>query len=64
MRQFSEPDRWPAVDLVLSAEGARLARRLSGEVRRSPSPMTGALTGAEQRRLRTLLERLVDPHRA
>ena len=50
-----------AVDVLLTAEGARLARRLGAEVQRSLAPMTGSLTPAEQRRLRTLLERLLDP---
>jgi DNA-binding MarR family transcriptional regulator len=49
------------VDVLLTAEGARLARRLGAEVRRSLAPMTGSLTPAEQRRLRSLLERLLDP---
>ena len=50
-----------AVDVLLTAEGARLARRIGAEVQRSLAPMTGSLTPAEQRRLRTLLERLLDP---
>ena len=50
-----------AVDVLLTAEGARLARRLGAEVQRSLAPMTASLTPAEQRRLRTLLERLLDP---
>lgn len=50
-----------AVDVLLTTEGARLARRLGAEVQRSLAPMTGSLTPAEQRRLRTLLERLLDP---
>ncbi len=49
-----------AVDVLLTAEGARLARRLGAEVQRSLAPMTASLTPAEQRRLRTLLERLLD----
>ena len=49
------------VDVLLTSEGARLARRLGAEVRRSLAPMTGSLTPAEQRRLRSLLERLLDP---
>jgi len=50
-----------AVDVLLTTEGARLARRLGAEVQRSLAPMTGSLTPAEQRRLRSLLERLLDP---
>ena len=49
------------VDVLLTSEGARLSRRLGAEVRRSLAPMTGSLTPAEQRRLRSLLERLLDP---
>lgn len=48
-----------AVDVLLTTEGARLARRLTLEVRRSLTPMTGSLTPTEQRRLRILLERLL-----
>lgn len=52
-----------AVDVLLTAEGAQLARRLTAEVRRSLAPMTGALTPVEQRRLTTLLQRAVGlPH--
>ncbi len=52
-----------AVDVLLTAEGAQLARRLTAEVRRSLAPMTGALTPVEQRRLTTLLQRVVGlPH--
>ena len=50
-----------AVDVLLTAEGARLARRIGAEVQRSLAPMTASLTPAEQRRLRILLERLLDP---
>ncbi len=50
-----------AVDVLLTTKGARLARRLGAEVQRSLAPMTASLTPAEQRRLRTLLERLLDP---
>ena len=52
-----------AVDVLLTAEGAQLARRLTAEVRRSLAPMTGPLTPVEQRRLTTLLQRVVGlPH--
>jgi DNA-binding MarR family transcriptional regulator len=52
-----------AVDVLLTAEGAQLARRLTAEVRLSLTPMTGALTPVEQRRLTTLLQRAVElPH--
>lgn len=52
-----------AVDVLLTAEGAQLARRLTAEVRRSLAPMTGALTPVEERRLTTLLQRAVGlPH--
>ncbi len=48
-----------AVDVLLTAEGAQMARRLTAQVRRSLAPMTGALTPVEQRRLTTLLQRAV-----
>jgi len=48
-----------AVDVFLSAAGIELAERGRAEVAQSLSPMTGALTGAEARRLTALLERLL-----
>jgi DNA-binding MarR family transcriptional regulator len=48
-----------AVDVFLSPAGAELAQRLHSRIERSLSPMTGQLTLAEQRRLETLLERLL-----
>ena len=48
-----------AVDVFLSPAGAELAERLYIHVRRSLSPMTSELALAEQRRLQTLLERLL-----
>jgi DNA-binding MarR family transcriptional regulator len=48
-----------AVDVFLSPAGAELARRLHARIERSLSPMTGQLALAEQRRLQTLLERLL-----
>ena len=51
-----------AVDVFLSPDGAGLAERLYTQVGRSLSPMTGELAPAEQRRLQTLLERMLGPH--
>lgn len=48
-----------AVDVFLSPDGAELAERLYTRIGRSLSPMTSELTPAEQRRLQTLLERLL-----
>ena len=51
-----------AVDVFLSPEGAELAERLYTHIGRSLSPMTSQLAPAEQRRLQTLLERMLGPH--
>lgn len=48
-----------AVDVFLSPAGAELAQRLHARIERSLSPMTGQLAPSEQRRLQTLLERLL-----
>ena len=53
-----------AVEVFLSPAGAKLAERLYARIARSLSPMTGTLTPAEQRRLQTLLERMLTPHRS
>ena len=50
-----------AVDVFLSPDGAELADRLYAQVRRSLSPMTSELAPSEQRRLQTLLERMLGP---
>jgi DNA-binding MarR family transcriptional regulator len=51
-----------AVDVFISPAGAALAERLHAQVRRSLSPLTGALGPAEQRQVQTLLERMLGPH--
>ena len=51
-----------AVDVFLSPAGAELAERLYAHVRRSLSPLTSKLAPAEQRRLQTLLERMLGAH--
>jgi len=48
-----------AVDVFLSAAGIDLTERLYAEILRALSPMTGALSPAEQRRLHTLIERML-----
>jgi hypothetical protein len=50
------------VDVFLSAAGAELAGRLAAHVGRSLAPMISELPPAEQRRLQTLLERMLGPH--
>ena len=51
-----------AVDVFLSPAGAELAGRLAAHVRQSLSPLLSDLAPAEQRRLQTLLERMLGPH--
>jgi len=48
-----------AVDVLISPEGAALADRLYLEIVRSLSPLTEALTAADQHLLQTLLERML-----
>jgi DNA-binding MarR family transcriptional regulator len=50
-----------AVEVFLSPDGAELADRLYGHVGRSLVPMTSKLAPAGQRRLQTLLERMLGP---
>jgi DNA-binding MarR family transcriptional regulator len=50
-----------AVDVFLSPAGRELAERLYAEVRRSLSAVTNELSSTDQRRLQTLLERLLGP---
>ena len=47
------------VEVVISADGAALADRLYDQVAASLVPVTGRLTPAEQRRLQTLLVRML-----
>jgi DNA-binding MarR family transcriptional regulator len=51
-----------AVDVSLSPRGAALAERLYLQAGRSLSPLTSALSPAEQRQVQTLLERMLGPH--
>ncbi len=51
-----------AVDVFLSPAGAELAERLYAHVRWSLSSLTSKLAPAEQRRLQTLLERMLGAH--
>ncbi len=48
-----------AVDVFLTSDGSELAERLSTRVGQALSPHTTGLTPADQRRLRTLLERML-----
>jgi DNA-binding MarR family transcriptional regulator len=59
LERAPSPTDGRAVDVFLSPAGADLAQRLRARIERSLSPMTGQLAPAEQRRLQTLLERLL-----
>jgi DNA-binding MarR family transcriptional regulator len=50
-----------AVDVILSAAGAELVERLYVTIRQALAPMTDELGPAEQRRLQTLLRRMLRP---
>jgi DNA-binding MarR family transcriptional regulator len=60
LERLRNPTDGRAVDVRISPDGARLAERLYARVTRSLSPMTGALSAADQRRLRTLLETMLE----
>jgi DNA-binding MarR family transcriptional regulator len=62
LERAPSPTDGRAVDVFLSPAGAELAQRLQARIERSLSPMTGQLAPAEQRRLQTLLERLLGSH--
>jgi len=51
-----------AVDVFLTAEGARFAERVHARVQDALSPLTTRLGPADQRRLQDLLERMLDSH--
>lgn len=57
-RVANDTDR-RAVDVQLTPAGGELAGLLSGQVARSLRPITAGLTTSEQRRLQTLLTRLI-----
>lgn len=48
-----------AVDVFLTSDGAELVDRLRSHIEQSLSPMTNELSPSEQRRLQTLLERIL-----
>lgn len=50
-----------AVDVYLTADGAKLAGQGAEHVARALAPMTGRLSKAETRRLTLLLERILEP---
>jgi DNA-binding MarR family transcriptional regulator len=59
LQRAPNPADGRAVDVFLTAKGARLAEAEAAQIARSLSPMTGKLTAAEARRLTTLLESLL-----
>ncbi len=60
LERVRNPTDGRAVDVRISPAGAELAERLHAHVAQSLSPMTSTLTRADQRRLRTLLENMLD----
>jgi DNA-binding MarR family transcriptional regulator len=62
LERVRNPTDGRAVDVRISPDGAELAERLYAQVARSLSPMTSTLTRADQRRLRALLESMLDRH--
>jgi DNA-binding MarR family transcriptional regulator len=60
VQRAPNPHDGRGVDVLLTPGGVELAERGAAQVARSLSPMTGALTPAEARRVATLLERMLD----
>lgn len=58
VERAADPEDGRAVRVTLSAQGLELARTVVDEVAALITPMTDRLTGAEQRRLRSLLLRM------
>ena len=59
VQRAANPVDGRAVDVFLSEAGIRLAERGRAEVARAMSPVTGALTPAQARRLTALLEQIL-----
>src|SRR6202044_3032900 len=59
LQRAPNPADGRAVDVFLSPAGTELAERGAALVAQSLSPMTSALTGADARRLTTLLEHIL-----
>jgi DNA-binding MarR family transcriptional regulator len=62
VERTADPEDGRAVRVTLSARGRQLDEVVVGEVAVFIAPMTGALNGAEQRRMHTLLMRLCGTH--
>jgi DNA-binding MarR family transcriptional regulator len=60
LERARNPTDGRAVDVHISPAGAELADRVHASVTRSLSPLTSTLTRTDQRRLRTLLENMLD----
>jgi DNA-binding MarR family transcriptional regulator len=60
VRRVTSDDDGRAVRVTLSEEGQRLAVRVAGDLSDLLAPMTGALSAADQKRLSTLLTRLLN----
>jgi DNA-binding MarR family transcriptional regulator len=59
LQRAPNPADGRAVDVLLTAEGTRLAEAGAGQIARALSPMTGTLSRTETGRLTTLLETLL-----
>jgi len=59
LQRAQNPADGRAVDVFLTAEGARLAQAGAAQIASSLAPMTGKLTTAQARQLTTLLETLL-----
>jgi|SRR5450631_3492492 DNA-binding MarR family transcriptional regulator len=60
VRRTTSSDDGRAVRVILTPDGQRLARQMTGEIGGLIAPMTGKLSPADQKRLSVLLNRLLD----
>jgi DNA-binding MarR family transcriptional regulator len=61
VRRETGSDDGRVVRVSLTPDGRRLARRMTGEIGGLLAPLTGRLNPADQRRLATLLDRMLAP---
>lgn len=54
------PDDGRAIDVFLTRQGLELAERLEAELQEALAPLTRRLAAADQRRLRDLLEQMLE----
>jgi DNA-binding MarR family transcriptional regulator len=64
LQRAPNPRDGRGVDVALTPKGIELAERGAIEIAQALAPITSTLTPAEARRVATLLERMIGPHRS